>query len=253
MRKAMLVIDRGSRELEVREELKVICDMVKAKGGYDLSTYCFLEVIPPYIEEGIHHCLTSNIDYIVVMPYFLYPGMKLKESVKQCAKICHNIKIKVLFTKPLSYHAILQRLVFKRINQLKSKMNLELHNKDCDVLVIGHGSSDRAARTAFEFTINGLIPYYKSVNYCFLELEKPDIAEGIKKVMNVKPGHLIVVPYFLHEGAHVKRDINSELQLVLAKYSHKEVFLTKHLGAGDELVEVVLDRAKEVESRIGLS
>jgi precorrin-8X/cobalt-precorrin-8 methylmutase len=253
MRKAILVIDRGSREPEVTEELRAICDMIRARGGYEISTYCFLEVIPPYIKEGINYCLSNNVDYIVVMPYFLYPGMKLKEAVKQCAKICHNMKIRVLFTKPLSYHVILQRLVFERINQLKLKMNFVINNRDCNILVIGHGSSDRAARTAFEFTINGLKPYYNSVNYCFLELEKPDIAEGIRRVMNVKPGHLIVVPYFLHEGAHVKRDINSELQLALAHYSHKKVFLTKHLGAGDELVEVILDRAREVEGRIVIS
>ncbi|HEX9318325.1 MAG TPA: CbiX/SirB N-terminal domain-containing protein [Nitrososphaeraceae archaeon] len=252
-RRAILLIDRGSREPEVTEELRALCDMVKTKGGYDLSTYCFLEVIPPFIEEGIEHCLSDNIDYIVVMPYFLYPGMKLKESVKQCARICHNMKVKVLFTKPLSYHMVLQRLILERIDQLKSKINLTVHNRDCDILVIGHGSSDRAARTAFEFTINGILPNYKSVNYCFLELDKPDIAEGIKKVMNMGTGHLIVVPYFLHEGAHVKRDIKNELGLALAKYNCKEVFLTTHLGAGDELVEAVIDRAKEAESKIVIS
>ena len=140
LKKAMLIIDRGSREPEVKEELRAICELVKKKGGYDFTDYCFLEVLPPFIEEGIKRCISENVDTITVMPYFLYPGMKLKESVKKCARLCHEMGIKVTFTKPLSYHSILQNLLIERIEDLKSKMNISSLNADCDILVIGHGS-----------------------------------------------------------------------------------------------------------------
>jgi precorrin-8X/cobalt-precorrin-8 methylmutase len=56
LKRALLIIDRGSREPEVREELERICLIVKTKGGYYYTSYCFLEVIPPFIEEGIRKC-----------------------------------------------------------------------------------------------------------------------------------------------------------------------------------------------------
>ena len=71
MRKALLIIDRGSKELEVQDELFKISNQAKQKGGYIYSNFCFLEVIPPYIDEGIINCIKENVDLITVMPYFL--------------------------------------------------------------------------------------------------------------------------------------------------------------------------------------
>ncbi|MBD0360114.1 MAG: CbiX/SirB N-terminal domain-containing protein, partial [Nitrososphaeraceae archaeon] len=71
MKKALLMIDRGSREANVREELEDICSIAKRKGKYDYANYCFLEVLPPYIEEGIKKCIENGADFITIMPYFL--------------------------------------------------------------------------------------------------------------------------------------------------------------------------------------
>jgi sirohydrochlorin ferrochelatase len=250
MKKGLLIIDRGSRESEVKDELKLICERIENCGGYDFASYCFLEVIPPYIEEGIRICLSKNVDSITVMPYFLYPGMKLKESVKQCAQLCHRMKIRVCIAKPLSYHSILHCIVLERINELKCKMNVAVPNKNCDILVIGHGSSDGGARTAFRHTMNNLIPFYKSVNFCFLELDTPNIYEGVEKTVKLGTGFLIAVPYFLHKGVHVKKDIITELRAALEKFGRKDIFMTDHLGAGSQIIEAILDRAREAESRI---
>jgi len=250
LKRAMLIIDRGSREPEVKEELGAICELVKKKGWYDFTDYCFLEVLPPFIEEGIKRCISENVDTITVMPYFLYPGMKLKESVKKCARLCHEMGIKVIFTKPLSYHSILQNLLIERIADLKSKMNISSLNGDCDILVIGHGSSDKGARTAFEYTVNGIVPLYKSVNFCFLELDKPNIEEGVRNIVSKGTGLLIVVPYFLHKGAHTKKDVRYDLYSALEKYRLKEAHVTEHLGADVKMVNLILERAREAESNI---
>jgi sirohydrochlorin ferrochelatase len=250
LKKAILLVDRGSREPEVKDELKLICERIKNNGGYDFASYCFLEVIAPYIEEGIRNCVSKNVDCITVIPYFLYPGMKLKESVKRCARFCHYMKIKVCIAKPLSYHSILQSIILDRVKELKSKMNVVVPDKNCDILVIGHGSSDDAARTAFQHTVNSLVPFYKSVNFCFLELDTPNIDEGVRKIVNVGTGFLIVVPYFLHKGVHVKKDVKDALHSALEKLGRTEIYMTDHLGAGGQIIEAILDRAREAETKI---
>ena len=62
MKRGLLLIDRGSREKEVKSELDLICKRVKEKGKYEFSYYCFLEVIPPFIEEGIKKSLENESD-----------------------------------------------------------------------------------------------------------------------------------------------------------------------------------------------
>ncbi|MGH9925950.1 MAG: sirohydrochlorin chelatase, partial [Nitrososphaeraceae archaeon] len=92
----MLIVDRGSKEPEVKEELEVICSTISRNhpGLYSYTTYCFLEVVPPYIEDGISNCIANGADFITIIPYFLYPGMKLKDSVMKAASISRSKDIR---------------------------------------------------------------------------------------------------------------------------------------------------------------
>ena len=58
----------------------------------------------------------------------------------------------------------------------------------------------------------------------------------------------MIVFYFLHEGAHVKLDVNNDLIPALENADLKKVFVTKHLGADEKMIDLILDRAKEVEN-----
>ena len=249
LKKALLIIDRGSREQEVSVELQNICSMVKFKAGYHYTDYCFLEVLPPFIEEGIKKCLDNGVDCITVMPYFLYPGMKLKESVKRTAGIAHISNLKIVITKPLSYHSLMTSMIVDRINYIKNEKRILYPNSICDILVIGHGSSDKRARDAFIYTVNTLKPIYRNVDFCFLELDKPDIEHGIKTVLQKRPKIILLIPYFLHKGAHVKRDIIEDVNVALGKYGFKNAFMAKHIGVDQKVVDIILERATEAESR----
>ena len=250
LKKALLIVDRGSREPDVRLELKAICSIAKRKARYDYTNYCFLEVVPPFIEEGVRKCVDNGADFITIMPYFLYPGMKLKDSVKKSAKIGQIKNLKMMITKPLCYHTIITDVVIDRIHQLKSEQKIRFSNSECDILLIGHGSSDKSARDAFIFTVNTLKPFYRNVNFCFLELDKPDIEEGISNmILQNDPKIILLVPYFLHKGTHIKHDVIVDINAALGKYNFKNVFMTKHLGVDEKLVDVIVERVREVEKR----
>ena len=121
LKRALLIVDRGSREPEVRQELEQICLLTKSRAGYDYVDYSFLEVLPPFIAEGIDLCMAVGASIITVMPYFLYPGMKLKDTVKQSAKIGRDKNLKLVITKPLSYHPMMVQLIIDRVNELKKE------------------------------------------------------------------------------------------------------------------------------------
>lgn len=250
MRKALLIIDRGSKELEVQDELFKISNQAKQKGGYIYSNFCFLEVIPPYIDEGIRNCIKENVDLITVMPYFLYPGMKLKDAVQKTAALSKEKGVKLVITKPLCYSEVLTFVIRDRLSKLKFQNDIQLQDKECDVLVIGHGSSDRRATEAFIFTINGIKSSYRNVDYSFLELAEPTIQEGINSVIKKHPRIVLIMPYFLHKGIHIKHDVIKEVKNALKSHSFSNIHIADHIGVDDRMVNLILQRANEVEKKI---
>ncbi len=252
LRKALLIVDRGSREPDVRQELQEICSIAKRRAGYNHADYCFLEVLPPFIGEGINKCVASGASFITVMPYFLYPGMKLKDTVKQCARIGKDRKLQMAITKPLSYHPMMAQLIVDRINELKKDRGITHPDKGCDVVLIGHGSSDKNARDAFIHNADAIRPHYRSVHFCFLELDHPNIEEGIGQAIAGNPKVVLMMPYFLHRGAHIKTDVVKDVNAALDKYKFKNAFMARHLGVDEKLVDLVIERAREVEKRFGI-
>jgi len=252
MKKALLLIDRGSKEQDVKDELHDICSMAKERGSYYFSNYAFLEVTPPYIEEGIHSCVKHGAEFLTIMPYFLYPGMKLKLAVKQSEKIARELGLSFAVTECLNYHSSFVDIVKDRINEVKRQKNVNYLDKEIDILLIGHGSSDSDARDAFVYIADSIRQTYRNVGFCFLELDTPNIAGGIKQAMEKKPRVLILVPYFLHRGAHIKRDVKEEVGKALQEYNFSNVYMAKHLGVDSKIIDVIIERAKEVEKKFGI-
>ncbi|MFB5603086.1 MAG: sirohydrochlorin chelatase, partial [Candidatus Nitrosomaritimum aestuariumsis] len=142
MKRGLLLIDRGSREREASEELEEICKRVMEKGEYDFTDYCFLEVEPPFIEDGIERALKQDIESLTIVPYFLYPGKKVKLAVSDVMKFQKDTNVKFVVTKPMSMHKTLVDIVENRITTTLQENNITLPNKDVDVMIIGHGSKD---------------------------------------------------------------------------------------------------------------
>ncbi len=248
MKRGLLLIDRGSKEREASEELEVICKEVKKKGGYAFAEYCFLEVTPPYIEDGIKKCLKSDIDSLTIVPYFLYPGKKVKAAVTEVIRYQSATNVKFLVTKPMSMHMTLVNLVRNRIKSALDKGKVLLPDNKIDVLVIGHGSKDPNAKMSIKYVVDELGRSYRNVDYCFLEIEEPNIEHGIQICKKRDPEVLVVVFYFLHEGAHVKTDINADLKPALEKHKLNQVLITQHIGTDQKMVDLIIERAQEVEA-----
>jgi len=247
LKRGVLLIDRGSREKEVKEELDFICKKVKEKGDYVFSDYCFLEVIPPFIEEGVKKCLQHDIESLTIVPYFLYPGKKVKAAVNDAIKLQSETSVKFVISKPMSMHKTMSELVENRVKSALEKNDISLLNDKVDVLIIGHGSKDPNAQLSIQYVVDNLTNTYRNISHCFLEIEEPNIQQGINKCQKNNPEVLVIVFYFLHKGAHVKRDIYEDLNPAIEKSNLKKVLITEHIGTDEKMIDLILERAGEVE------
>lgn len=245
MKHGILLIDRGSREQEVKDELSNICSALMKSGRYQYVGYCFLEVVPPYINDGMFDALKHNLDRLTIVPYFLYPGRKWKTAVRTAMEFRKNTTTEIVISDPLNSHHAMAELVNQRIVEALDNHAVVTPKDKIDVLVIGHGSMDPDAKTSLQYVTEKIQSNYKTTQYCFLEIEQPNIKQGIEACQKNNSRILVVMLYFLHRGAHVKHDIYEDLEPAMNQSNISQIIITKHLGADPKIINLVDERICE--------
>jgi sirohydrochlorin ferrochelatase len=141
----------------------------------------------------------------------------------------------------------MSELVENRVKSALEKNDISLPSNQVDVMIIGHGSKDPNAQLSIQYVVDNLTNTYRNISHCFLEIEEPNIQQGIDKCQKNNPEVLVIVFYFLHKGAHVKRDIYEDLNPAIDKSNLKKVLITEHIGTDEKMIDLILERAREVE------
>ena len=147
----------------------------------------------------------------------------------------------------MTLHKSLIKIVDEKIDSVLKKNKISIPKIEVDILLIGHGSKDPNAKMSLRYVADGLEERYRSVKYCFLEIEEPNIKQGIEMSAQDNPNILVVIPYFLHKGVHVKRDIHEDLDFAITNSGINNILVSEHLGTDDGMIDLVLQRAREVE------
>lgn len=112
------------------------------------------------------------------------------------------------------------------------------------VLLIGHGSRAGGAneaqyRVAQDLRGSGR---YHAVECAFLEINQPDIAAGLAACKQAGAARIVVVPYFLHMGTHVRRDLPRIIGEWWADNSEIEIVEGSPLGYSPKITDLVEER-----------
>ena len=114
------------------------------------------------------------------------------------------------------------------------------------ILLIAHGSrhapaNDDLRHVAGELRGRG----HGLVVASFLELAEPTIDEGGRLCVAAGAARVVLVPYFLSPGVHVRRDLTAARDRLNERYPGVDVRLAEPLGRHPLLIEVVTERARE--------
>lgn len=117
------------------------------------------------------------------------------------------------------------------------------------VLLLGHGSKAKEANDTLRAVAETLRARegYGCVHAAFLQMETPDFQEGFGEIASKGFNDIIVMPYFLYTGLHVKQDLPEEIAKAKEKFPHVNVRLARSLGFHDKLVDVTVERIVEIE------
>jgi sirohydrochlorin ferrochelatase len=114
------------------------------------------------------------------------------------------------------------------------------------LLLIAHGSRQAEANADLEHLAAGLRERgHVVVEPSYLELAEPDIDEGGRRCVEQGADRVVLVPYFLSAGTHVRRDLAAARDRLAARFPAVDFRLAEPLGRHPLLADVVHERARE--------
>ena len=118
------------------------------------------------------------------------------------------------------------------------------------LLLIAHGSRQEEANADLLHIAAGLRARgWAIVEASFLELAEPGIEEGGARCVEQGAERVVLVPYFLSAGIHVRRDLAEARAKLAARFAAVEFRLAEPLGRHPLVLDVVAERVRETESR----
>lgn len=118
------------------------------------------------------------------------------------------------------------------------------------LLLIAHGSRLDAANEELRSLAHRLRAEgaYQIVEPCYLELAQPDIPAGARRCVQQEAERIILLPYFLSAGTHVRRDLEAAREQLGKAYPELEIRLAEPIGLHPLIPQIVLERARQADS-----
>lgn len=120
------------------------------------------------------------------------------------------------------------------------------------VLLVGHGSKLKGSSEALDQVIELLCKKEPTTFFqvAFLEIQSPNIPQGIELCLNQGAEEVIVVPYFVQTGRHVVEGIPRIVSETKLRFPRKNICLAEYLSFDKRIASIVLDRIQEARERV---
>jgi sirohydrochlorin ferrochelatase len=116
------------------------------------------------------------------------------------------------------------------------------------VIVVDHGSRRAEANAQLEWLVEELRRRLPGsvVELAHLEIAPPSLGAAIDGCVARGVREIVVHPFFLSAGTHSSRDIPREVEQACARHAGVTVRVTPPLGPDPKLVELALERIRDV-------
>ena len=115
-RTALLLIAHGSRRAEANADLENLAADLRNRGLFSHVQVAYLELAEPTIATGAEACVRVGADEVILLPYFLSPGVHVTEDLtKARADLAARFpRVTFRLAPPLGRHPLLAEIVLQR-------------------------------------------------------------------------------------------------------------------------------------------
>ncbi|KAB2954185.1 hypothetical protein F9B85_00325 [Heliorestis acidaminivorans] len=117
------------------------------------------------------------------------------------------------------------------------------------VILLSHGSRSKEANEN-AIIVGEMVKKKYNIEpllVTFMELAEPSLEDGVRRLIEEeKVDHIKVVPLFLNNGIHLKRDVPRMLEELRTQYGHVTFNQGRPFGTDERLVDLVYERIEEL-------
>jgi sirohydrochlorin ferrochelatase len=115
-RVALLLIAHGSRRAEANADLDYIAGGIRERKRYSIVQVSYLELAEPGIDAGGALCVEQGATEVILLPYFLSPGVHVVEDLAAARKRLSERfpGVRFVLAEPLGRHPLLIDVVEER-------------------------------------------------------------------------------------------------------------------------------------------
>jgi 8-oxo-dGTP diphosphatase len=180
MKRALLIVDHGSRRKESNESVRQIARMMRERFGLGIVHYAHMELGEPTIQQGFDACVADGAEEVIVHPYFLGPGRHAADDIPQVVKEAAQCHPGVVFriTRPLGVHPKIGEVIWERIaeSQIGDGAQAGEHTHDSDV---AFRFCPRCGETLTSVLVKPGKPERRACPRCsFVQYRDPKVATG---------------------------------------------------------------------------
>lgn len=116
---ALLLIAHGSRRAEANADLEFVAAAMRARGRYAVVQVAYLELAEPNIPAGGEQCVQHGATAVTMLPYFLSPGVHVREDMEEIRSDLAAKFPAVTFrlAEPLGRHPLMLDVVDQRAKE----------------------------------------------------------------------------------------------------------------------------------------
>jgi sirohydrochlorin ferrochelatase len=118
------------------------------------------------------------------------------------------------------------------------------------LLLIAHGSRQEEANADLHHMVEAARGWgrFPVVEGAFLELAEPNIDCGGRRCVERGARRVILLPYFLSAGVHVRSDLSTWRDRLAATFPQVDFRLAEPIGRHPLLLEILADRVRDAET-----
>jgi len=109
------------------------------------------------------------------------------------------------------------------------------------VVLFAHGAREPEWARPLEDVRDRLRAAGITVELAFLEIMSPSLYEAATRLAEQGAGTIVIVPLFLAQGAHLKRDLPAMVEKIRKRHAKTKFLVTPALGEAPEIVAAITE------------